>query len=1099
MRKLLLFTFATFLFYSCKKNSAPDTLFLKLDPRVSHLDFSNNLTESEELNIIEYLYFYNGGGVAAGDINNDGLPDLFFTSNQEENQLYLNKGLVDGKLQFENISQKAGIAGSSSWSTGVNMVDINSDGLLDIYVNNVSKYKQLKGANELYINNGDLTFTESAKGYHLDISGFCTQTAFFDYDKDGDLDAYVLRHAVHDATNYGDTSLRNVPDSLAGDLLLENRNGKFVDQSRAAGIWNSRLGYGLGLAIGDVNNDSWPDVYVGNDFHENDYLYYNNQDGTFTEGISSSMGHTNQFSMGNDLADINNDGLLDLIALDMKPEEEPILKTSALSDPYDIFEFKASYGYHYQYARNVIQLNRGNLLGDKASFSEIGQLLGLDATDWSWSALWADYDLDGKKDLFVTNGILRRPIDLDYLKFLSNPESAEVLSDLELLKKMPDGAAQNYSFKNKSDKELKFTNTGQGWGLNEKGFSNGAAYADLDNDGDLDLVINNLNEKASIFINQSIEKGLGHFLKLKLEGDNHNKYGIGARVYIFRDGNLQTAELQPSRGFQSSVEPFLYFGFNSNKKIDSLNVVWPSGKSKSYFDITVDQELLLKEQDATGKFDQSSYLNSHFEPIKNSGIDFQHQENRFFDNNREGLIPHLLSTQGPALASGDVNNDGLSDLYLGGAAGQSGALYLQKQNGQFIKSLQTVFQVDRDKEDTEALFFDADGNGHLDLFVQSGGNEHFGQSDLLLDRLYLNNGNGRFSKKSLPSYHTNGGAIACSDYDADGDLDLFVGGRSMAYNYGLSPQSHLLENDGQGNYKIASNDFAKQLIQIGMVNDAAWINLDEDEKKELVLTGEWMPVIIFDWDGSNWTKKELPASSGWWNKIAHADFDGDGDQDLVIGNLGLNSNLKASQEEPLGLYIKDFDENKSNDPILTYYREGTEYIVVGKDQLIGQLAPLRKKYVGYEEYATSNVQQVFENSNLQDAKYLKTENLATTYFENQGNLSFASRPLPQETQYAPVQAIAIEDVNQDGSPDLLMGGNFFEVQPYIGRYDASYGNVLLNNGNGGFTSQSPQESGFVMHGQIRGIQVLDSPKGKIIVAARNNDQPLIYILDRPFR
>jgi len=1068
---------------SCAHKDA-DTLFQELTPKQSGITFANNLTETEAFNIIQYLYFYNGAGVAVGDINNDGLADIFFTANQLPNKLYLNKG----GLKFEDITEKSGIQADKHWKTGVTMADVNGDGWLDIYVCHVGKYKVLESRNQLYINNQDGTFSEKAKAYGLDFQGFSTQAAFFDYDRDGDLDMYLLNHSVHAPEVYGEANLRNLTDSLSGDRLYRNDGERFTNITKESGIYSSRLGYGLGVAVGDFNDDGWADLYISNDFRENDYLYYNDGNGKFIDGTKKSLGHTSNFSMGCDAADFNNDGLLDLMTLDMKPEEEVILKSSVGADPYNIFRYKLQYGYHYQYPRNMLQLNRGAERRDPfskrvTSFSEIGQLAGVDATDWSWSTLFCDLDNDGWKDIFISNGIWRRPNDLDYLRFISDRKVQQNASDLELVEKMPSGAVANYAYRNKDD--LTFEKVSEKWGLDKVGCANGAAYADLDNDGDLDLITNNLNAPASVFENKTNAKLQRNYLKIKLQDkQSENVFGVGARVQVYAGRQVQTQELYATRGFQSSSEPVLTFGLNKISAVDSVVVRWNEGGIQSLKNIKSNQSLIIEKvnkipdgnlfaikketifQDITSKFNNL----------------FQHKENNYIDFDSEKLMPHMLSTQGPKLAVGDVNGDDLEDFYVCGAAGQAGQLFLQTQRNGFQLAI-NHFQNDTLQEGVDATFFDADKDGDLDLYVVTGGGESGQLPNFYQDILYLNDGKGNFTKSAnaLPSISANGSCVVAADFNEDGATDLFTGSRSIPNGYGLSPDSYILLNDGKGKFTKAEIPALKKL---GMVTDAVWLS----KEKTLVVVGEWMPVTklkIKKLGNSQITirKSQIAYSEGWWNTVYAADLDADGDEDLLLGNAGLNATLKATLEQPVELYVNDFDGNSSMDPILTYFKKDKRYTYYSKDELFSQIISIKKKFVDYAPFAKSTFDQVFDAEQLKDADHRFAYTLASSIAKNNGNGEFALKPLPTEAQFSPIFAFATSDFNKDKQLDVMAVSNWYDVQPSMGRYDASYGVYLQGNNKGNLISIEPSQSGFVVNGQGRDIKIL---KNGLVLVARNN-------------
>jgi hypothetical protein len=1084
------------LVFSCKPQTEnKDSLFSKLSPKQTHIDFENRLSETEQFNIIQYLYFNNGAGVAAGDINNDGLVDLYFTSNQQPNKLFLNKG----NLKFEDITEAAGVAGKGDWKTGVTMADVNGDGLLDIYVCQVGAYKNIKGRNQLFINQGNLKFKEEAKNYGLDFQGFSTQAAFFDYDMDGDLDMYLLNHSVHSKRSYGKVSLRFEKDSLAGDRLYRNdlADGKqrFTDVSGEAGIYSSQIGYGLGVNICDINNDGFPDIFVSNDFHENDYLYINNGNGTFTEKLTEFFAHTSRSSMGNDVGDINNDGLMDVIVLDMLPDKERIRKQSGGEDDYELSEIKLDLGYYYQYVRNTLQLNLGG-----GMFSEIGRFAGVFSTDWSWSPLFCDVDNDGWKDLFITNGIYRRANDLDYIDFLtggnrfSPTKDNSKLSDKDLYEKMP--LYPNLSFIYKNNGDLTFTNMAVKWGFNTRSFSNGSTYADLDNDGDLDLVVNNINENASVFRNNSENLLKNHFLNVSFKGQGLNTRGIGARVSVFSKGQIQVGEQYPTRGFLSATSDVLHFGLGTADLIDSVIVRWPDKSVEIIKNVPADQLLTVEMKNAAQsvKADKNNIEKAKlFTENQIPGLDFIHKEDKYVDFRRELLIPHSLSSEGPALAVGDINDDGLDDLFAGGAKGQAAKMFVQQKDGTFKDLPVSQFILESNTEDVDATFFDADGDSDLDLYIVRGGNEQAAGDPLLEDLLLINDGNGGFKpceKGSLPFIANNGSCVRPCDFDRDGDIDLFIGSRSVPGAYGWSPDQVLLENDGKGHFKDVTDLRMKGLKNTGMVTDAEWFDYDNDGDPDLILAGEWMKICILKNDNGIFTDATgsagLTETSGWWNCISAADVDQDGDLDLIAGNLGLNSLLKASIKEPVEMYLNDFDNNGTLDQIICSYEDGISYPVASLDELAQQISGIKDKFPHYSDFGGKTVSEIFGKDKIDQSILKKAVLFESCIFLNNGDGTFKITKLPSQAQFSPVRDLLVRDFDSDGINDIVIVGNDYSVSPSYGRYDASYGWYLKGQRDGNFIAVSPVNSGLVIKGDARKVQLLKSKGKQYIVAAVNN-------------
>lgn len=1078
---VLLFVFL----WGCGKQEKQ--MFSSLSAERTGIQFSNIIKMTNDVNIVEYMYAYNGGGVAIGDVNNDGLLDIYFTANQIPNKLYLNQG----GFVFKDITDLAGVEGFSgpnSWTTGVTMTDVNGDGFLDIYVSVIADYKQFKGHNQLFINNKDLTFTEASEEYGLNIIGFSQQAYFFDFDIDGDLDMYQLRHAIHKSEVYQQENSRNRRDILAGDLLFKNENNKFIDISDSSGIYGGSAGYGLAAAVSDIDNNGYPDIYISNDFHENDFLYYNNGNETFTENGTSSFGHTTRFSMGNDISDINNDGFLDIISLDMKPYDENILKKSMGEASFNIYEFRLGFGYHYQYPRNMLQINRGQLFNKGVQFSEIGQQAGIDATDWSWGPLVADFDNDGWKDLIITNGIPNRPNNLDFINFAYN-EHAKDLTDTELVTLMPDGAVPNFAYKN--NRKNGFIDVSKEWGVDFVGYSMGAAYGDLDNDGDLDLIINNLNNKATILENQTREINRHNFLKVKINGPKKNRFGIGAKIEVQTRSLNQIQEVSPTRGWLSSVDPMIHFGLSNDDSIKSVKIVWPGGASQIVNNVKLNSTLELNWKDAKENHMKKVESRKLFTALDLSGIDFVHKENEYIDFEFERLMPHKLSKEGPRFAVGDINGDGLADLYIGGAKGQSGELYMQTRNNlkRFKRIPVNGFLLDKEYEDVDATFFDADNDGDLDLYVVSGGGENF-NIGMLSDRLYFNDGRGVFIRNSSTfTANTNGSVVVTGDFDNDGDIDLFIGARSIIGRYGISPKSDILWNEGNGIF--SRNKSNEEILKLGMITDAVFLK----SSHELILVGEWMPITIASFREKKMEIRSLQNSSGWWNTIYADDMDGDGDMDLLAGNNGTNSVLKPSVDKPIGLYVKDFDRNSSTDPIITYWRDGNECIFVGLDELKGQIVSIRKQFNSYEEYAGKTFKEIITPAMQTNAVHKQAVTFESVYIENLGNDEFKIFPLPLEAQWSSIFGFLTEDFDNDGTKDILSIGNFYGYQPYIGRADASYGNFLKGNGKGKFELIEPRNSGWAIKGEARDLKMInigEQESSPLLMVSRNNDTPLIF-------
>ncbi|HEX6135866.1 MAG TPA: VCBS repeat-containing protein [Longimicrobiales bacterium] len=1076
-----------------------DQLFTALPAAATGVEFVNRLEETQELNVFTYRNYYNGGGVALGDLTGDGLPELLLTSNLDSNRLYLNQG----GFRFRDITRAAGVGGRGFWATGATMVDVNGDGLLDLYVCFAGNVAGERRANELYINDGPgpdgvPTFTEAAAAWGIADEGYSTHAAFFDYDRDGDLDLYLVNNSFRPVSSFGLRNIRHIRDANGGDRLYRNDGSRFVDVSEEAGIYGSEIGFGLGVAVGDVDRDGWPDIYVSNDFFERDYLYINRGDGTFDESLDRRMPYISYFSMGLDIADLDNDGWSEIYVTDMLPEDDERLKLTTAFEGWDTYQTKLKNDYHHQFMRNMLHRNNGD-----GTFSDIGQLGGIARTDWSWSALLADFDLDGHKDIHVTNGMPRDLTSQDYIAFLANDATmAEAIREnrvdfLRLIEAMSSTPLPNYAFRNNGD--LTFSNRSAEWGLNTSGFSNGAAYGDLDGDGAADLVVNNINQPASIYRNNARTLGDNRYLQVVLEGEGRNRFGVGARVTLHADGGLFFQELMPSRGFQSSVDYVLTFGLGAAAQVDSLVVEWPDGRIGVQQNVPVDQRVVVRQRQSVARAAPEPAPEPLLADVTSRvRLDFAHRENAFVDFDRERLMPKLMSTEGPFLAVADVNGDGLSDGYIGGAKDQAGQLLIQTRGGGFASGSAATFRQDSVSEDLGAVFFDADGDGDVDLYVVSGGNEFSDLAPALQDRLYLNDGSGRFRKAEghLPAQHISGSRVITLDFDRDGDIDLFVGGRVVPWRYGLDPASALLRNDGRGRFSDVTEQVAPGLERVGMVTDAAWTDVDGDRRPDLVLVGEWMPVTVFRGTAAGRLERiEVPGlerSHGWWNRIVAGDFTGDGRTDFIIGNLGLNTRLHASADEPLAMYVKDFARTGFVQQIISHYQGGASYPLVLRDDLIKTITFLKARYINFEDYARQTVADVFPEDVLAEAVQKKAHTFATALARNNGDGSYTLVPLPHAAQVAPVYGILPGDFDGDRNIDLLLAGNFDGVKPELGRMSASWGVLLRGDGTGGFTAVPSTASGFFVPGQARDIQRMRTAAGELIVVTRNNDRPLIF-------
>ena len=1077
---------------ACKENTAPGNgekniatgkeLFTLLDSSKTNIAFQNLLTEGLNTNILMYEYFYNGGGIAAGDYNNDGLVDLYFTSNMSDNKLYINKG----NMKFEDVTAACGAAGRPGpWKTGVNAVDVNADGLLDIYLCYSGAIPALKRTNQLFINkginsNGVPMFQDQAAAYGLASTGFSNQSYFFDYDKDGDLDMLLLNHNPKNLPilNIEATAkLFKQDNEEKGLRLFKQTNGKFEDVTIKSGINGSELSYGLGLGISDFNEDGYPDFYVSNDYAVPDFLYINNGNGTFTNSLEEFIGHTSQFSMGNDVTDINNDNLPDIFTLDMLPEDNHRQKLLLAPDNYPKFTMNVRSGFYYQYMRNMLHVNNGN-----NSFSETGQIQGISNTDWSWAPLFADYDNDGWKDLYITNGYYRDYTNLDFINYMNNYIESKGRMQredvMEIIKQMPSSNVVNYVFQNNQGNG--FNNKVVAWGMNQHSNSNGAAYADLDNDGDLDLIVNNINLPAFIYRNEAQKLNKNNYLDIKLTGLTGNTQGIGAVINIYYNNKVQRIEQNPAKGYLSNVSYLPHFGLGNVTNIDSLIIAWPNGKMQKLIDVKPNQLLKLSEKDAQINFIAAKHAAPLFTQTASSVKYKEEVDKSTNDFNRQPLLISQFSYNGPCMVKADVNNDGLEDLLIGGSANKPTALFIQTKTGAFNEKTVAAFDADKQCIDAAIAILDANKDGNADVYIASGGyGDLYDSSKQLTDRLYINDGKGNFTKSnSLPAITGSKSCVAVNDINADGYADIFVGGRVVPGRYPEAPKSYVLINDGKGNFTDQTQTVCTELSTIGMVTDAEWVDLDLDNKKDLVIVGEWMPVTVYKTENDkliNSTTKFFDKQyNGWWNTISIADLNNDKQPDLIIGNIGLNTQFKATDKEPLEMYYKDFDNNGSVDPIFSFYIQGIRYPYVTRDELISQLPILRKRFADFKSYADITMDNLFEEKELKSAGHLTANQTATICFLSTASGKYQLKELPIQTQYSPVYTIDTLDFNKDGNTDLLLCGNNSYTKLRLGKFDANYGQLLAGDGKGNFTYINQKESGFHIRGDVRSCVLINN-------------------------
>jgi enediyne biosynthesis protein E4 len=1091
------------LMLSCRNDKASSYAFRVLKSDRTGLKFANDLRSTDSFNLFKYMYFYNGAGVGVADFNNDGLPDIFFASNQGQNSMFLNQG----GLKFKDVTSATQIPQEKGWSTGVSVTDINGDGLMDIYVCQVGKFRTLTGKNQFLIcegigSDGVPRYADQASEMGVDFAGFSTQAAFLDYDMDGDLDLFLLNHSIHENGNFRPRRVfDNTSHPTAGNRLYQNTGGKFRDVTASAGIRSTAIGYGLGIAVSDINLDGFPDVYIGNDFHENDYLYINQRNGTFRDNSDSSLMHTSRYTMGVDIADANNDGLPEIFSVDMLPADPYILKRSPGEDSYDVFNLKISYGYNYQYTRNALQFNRGNGL-----FSEVALYSGVAATDWSWAPLWTDFDNDGLKDLFISNGIPKRLNDIDYINYVSDQSIQQQIrdnrldeKDRALIDKFPQIKIPNKFYRNEGN--LKFNDLAESIGDDEGTYSNGAAYADFDNDGDLDLVVNNIESEAILYQNTSNDDKDDQYLKIRLTGPASNTRAIGAMVVLYSGNQVRTYENYPVRGFLSSMDHSMHIGMNDFKP-DSILLIWPD-KTFEKLQVSGDRSIKASYKNGLPQFNyakMNSSLRSGVVPALNLTdevqLEFLHKENAFSEFNREPLVPHMISTEGPALAVADINKDGLDDVFIGGAKGKKRGLFLQHESGRFVSHNIPEMESDSNFEDVDALWLDVNSDTYPDLVIASGGNEYYEQDRHLLPRLFLNDGKGGLYRRAdaFTGIFETQSCIATTDLNNDGHPDLFIGGRSVPWQYGVVPASYLLLNDGTGKFRDVTGMYSPALKKAGFVTGAVWQDINGDKRADLVLCSEWGTIDAYVWTNGKLERRQLSQEKGWWNFVLPVDVNGDGLVDIIAGNLGRNSRLHASRNAPVRLYYNDFDGNGKYEQMLTYYLAGKEVPFYNKAEMERQMPDIKKRFLYAKDFAVASLEDIMTSEKMESAELHSADYFSSAVLLNRGNLKFTIHDLPWQAQLSPMKDAVVVDANKDKFPDLLMVGNYFENNIEMGRYDADFGSVLLGDGSGGF--QYAGLGGLSIKGQARKVQPIKVGGKEAVLVARNNDSVVVLGVGR---